>query len=273
MVITGKRGTYQPIRRFGSNDSINYHLCLDQNGKQLILAIASSISQNGKVDQYEYLLSRLEEASNRYQKLYNQKVGDGRLLHYDWLFPKVVESFMHLDRKGQRQLVVLDFPDANLEGATALLEIVRTGKRVDLRTSAWIMGRMLKLSGFLHENNIYCPMVLQEFLIIPDEHRLILLDWTQATLERILSETYSRYSIQQAAECTLRLLGATHHDGIWSYDYEIAESERPYLECLTELHRGTISEGNLAHQQFYAVVHSIWKKEFYPFTTHNQKEG
>lgn len=270
MVITGQNGNYEVMRKLGSTEYTNYHICRDDAGNWQVLAIASTAEQNAVIDRTEYLLKRLIENSEKYEEEFAQQTQSDRRIHYDWLFPQVVDQFV-LHEQGERRVNILAFPDIDLRKAFALTQIAEKGQRVDLKTSAWIMGRFLKLLGFLHESNVQTPILTSNFLLEPDSHRLLMLNWTSATIGDTPTPAQQCFAIKQAAECVLLLLGAEYTDNVWHYDYELGNGEERYIRRLQTMHKGKYPSAYQAHTAFYEVVDSLWGKQFHPFTIYEKK--
>lgn len=269
MVVQGKISRYEVIKRIGHDRSMNYYVCQNEVEEWLILAIAVTMEQNGDVDRVSYLLKRTAIGSDETEREYAEQTQNSNKLHYDWLFPQVVESFI-LQEQGQRNIVILRFLDANLRKSFALKQIVDNKQRVDLKTSAWIMGRMLKLLGFLHENRILTPIWLNSFLLEPENHRLLMLEWTDATLSMQVTKAQSCMAIRQAAECTMTLLDVQCFDNGWKYPYPIAEGELRYIILLQEMQRGEYYDAYEAHREFYALIGELWGRKYHPFTTYDR---
>lgn len=270
MRITGVKSNYELVRHLAKNQRLNYHICADSAGVWKILAVAAALEQNSMLDRIEYILRRLEEISGKYEADYEEKFHDGRKLHYNWLIPKVEEVLTPSQTNG-RHVDVLSFPDLDLEKTVVLTSILRENQRVDLRTSVWMMGRMLKLSGFLFENGIEVSFSLDRFLLEPEKHRLILLDWTDAKIGEEISEAKVCYHLKVMAEGILTLLGAEQKDGVWKYEYELQENEERYIRCLNRIYNGKFSMNAFdAHEKFYDIVDDIWGIKYHPFTAHEK---
>lgn len=270
MVITGQNGNYEIVRKLGSSEYMNYHICRDDADNWQVLAIASTAEQNAVIDRTEYLLKRLIENSEKCEEEFAQQAQSGRRIHYDWLFPQVVDQFV-LHEQGERRVNILTFPDVNLRKAFALTQISEKEQRVDLKTSAWIMGRFLKLLGFLHESSVLTPILTSNFLLEPDNHRLLMLNWTGAEIGDVPTPAQQCFAIKQAAECVLLLLGAEYADGAWHYSYKLGDGEDRYIRCLQTMHKGEYFSAYQAHATFYEVVDSLWDKRFHPFTAYEKK--
>lgn len=271
MVITGKSGNYEIVRQLGKGSSLNYHICRNEADEWQVLAIASTAEQNAVIDRTGYLLGRLNESSEECEKEFAEQTHSGRRIHYDWLFPLVVDEFT-LHEQGERRVNILSFPEVDLRKAFALEQLIEKKQRVDLKTSAWIMGRLLKLLGFLHESNVLTPVLISNFLLEPENHRLLMLNWADAVIGDVPTPAQQCFTIKQAAECVLLLLGAKYNDGAWHYGYELEGDEGHYIQCLQSFHGGSYTDAFQAHTAFYDTVDSLWGRKYHPFTIYAIKE-
>ncbi len=270
MVVTGKKGNYRIDHKLGSDESLNYYACQDEAGEWRILTIAATVEQNAVVDRIEYLLGRLAEFSELYEEEYAKQNGPDQRVHYDWLFPQVVEKFT-IPEQGNRMVNILTFPDVDLHQTFALTQILQNQQRTDLRTNVWIVGRMLKLLIFLHENNVMTPVNLSSFLLEPKNHRLLRLEWSNIIIGDAPTSTQQSYAIKQTAECALQLLGAERQEEGWCYPYPLEGDESRYIMLLRSLYAGSYQDAHQAHTAFYDTVEDLWGRKYHPFTVYARK--
>lgn len=195
-----------------------------------------------------------------------------RRLHYDWLFPMLIESFI-CEAQGRRQVNILSFAGIDAGEFMPLSQILEKKQRVDLKTSAWIIGRMLKLLGFVIQAEISVSFATEKFLIGPKEHHLVLLDWTNA--QDIFGDNREgvNLNILRIGECGLNLIGATFDKTGWQYGYQHEETECDYIDFLYQM--ATLGQtfyrsrqdALRVHRMFYGVVDQVWGKAYHPFTT------
>lgn len=258
-----------PLARGGS---INYHLCEDEKEQWLILAIAKELELNVMIDRLGYIIQRLDESSQKFERLYAEQNGGGKdaKLHYDWLYPHMRESFK-IPEQGNRRAMIIEFLDVDASKLMPLSRIMHDKQRVDLKTNAWMMGRMLKLLGFLHDSGLFTTIRMDNFVIAPERHHLVLLNFQEAQFFPEVSEAQRCVNIKQAAECAMQLLGAEYRDGSWIYPYGLEEGEEAYLELLQSMFQGVFTDAFLAHKKFYVTVHGLWGRKYHPFTTYERR--
>lgn len=196
-----------------------------------------------------------------------------RRLHFDLLFPSLVENFTSSEGQGRRQINILSFTDMDAREFMPLTQIMAKNQRVDLKTSAWIIGRMLKLLGFVIMSRVSASFTPEKFLLGPEKHHLMLLDWVNAHTVFGSSVEDVNLNILRIGQCGLDLIGATYDQKNWEYAYPLEENEYEYIDFL---HRMATLSGNfyrsyddalVPHRLFYSVVDRAWGKAYHPFTT------
>lgn len=200
-----------------------------------------------------------------------EKILDLRL-HYDWLIPMLSESFV-CEPQGRRQVNILSFAGIEAGEFMPLAQILQKNQRVDLKTSVWIVGRMLKLLDFTIDAEVGTSFALDKFLLGPREHHLVMLDWTNA--RKVFGDDREgvNLNILRIGECGLKLIGATYDKTGWQYDYPYVENEVEYIDFLHQM--ATLSEPfyrsyqdiRRTHRRFYGVVDKVWGRAYHPFTT------
>ena len=266
MILEGVNHAYRIEHLIAT--ATNYQLYLAQeveSGTWCVVQVSHDLASNGGLSRAAFILGQLAQSSRTYDEAYGAD-HDGKRLHYDRLFPSVIESFTS-ESQGKRRVNVLSFTDvANVPGLLPLSNL-RTKDRVllDLKTGAWVMGRLLKLLGFAHEQGIAIRSLRSNNILIDkDQHFAIVLDWTtalvfQETVDRAIAAT----DIAHAAQAVMASYGATAHGLPYSY----SDSEARYVDLLRDFADGGETDAVRADARFYGLVREIWNVEFYPFTT------
>jgi len=263
--------SYQVGKKVAETDNYRIYLCLQaETARQCLLQIASAVEHNGGLQRAAYLLKELERRADELEKEYVRvKTDPNILLNYGLGFPELIDSFI-CQEQGGRWINILAF--RNVEDVSRMVPLINiTAKdrlRVDLRTSAWIMGKLLKLLAFTHVEGISVNLLTgHSVLIEPDEHYVVIFDWTAAqTHPETLSNEVQRKEISQAAQTIITVLGGDSEKGILPNDGD--EAFERYTNHLLRLARGGESNAERAHDKFYELIDSLWKREFYPFKTH-----
>lgn len=179
---------------------------------------------------------------------------DGKEYHYDWLFPRVETMFAAKTSAVSNfpiKVLVLEYLDTDPAEFIFLADLLKSGRKIDERTSAWIMGRLLKLMQFLEiSDSMTLRFSSDNLLIQPDEHRLTFLDFAEA-VELCSDEKMKRTSLSDSAKFILDITQA-----------ETAE----YIAFLEKLIGEDKLSAEKVHADFYALVHEKFGRSFHPFT-------
>ncbi len=269
MEIKGNIHTYQVCALVGETEEYRLYICKYADSQsQCLLQVAKAVEHNGCLDRNAYLLGILTNYASKIEEEYAVSSPTSSPLNYRLGFPELVESFICLEQ-GNRRINILAFREVNEVGRMVPLNSITTKDqlRVDLRTSVWIMGKLLKLLVFAHSQGIAISQLTgSNILIEPDQHYVLIFDWSKA---QIFPEGISREICQQeisaVAQAVIAVIGGDPitynipNDGDEAFDQ--------YTEYLVRLAQGKEGRSIQAHQQFYELVDSLWKREFYAFTT------
>jgi hypothetical protein len=251
-------------------DAGAYRLYLSTNGesdRQYLLQIADKPDHNGRLDRAAYVLSELKRRSDEVEEEYARvKTDENDRLNYALGFPELVDTFP-CEQQGGRRINIFGF--RGVQDVGTMIPLVNIGNhrvRPDLRTSVWIMGKLLKLLTFTQSEGISVgPLTGSNILIEKDAHYALIFDWSKASIhhEGVPLET-RREEIAQAAQSVITLLGGDRSTGTFPDD----EGGRfhPYVDYLFRLACGGESKAERAHAKFYELADSLWKPEYYAFT-------
>lgn len=213
------------------------------------------------------MLTRFKQASDRFEAA-NAKQNPEYQLNFDRLFPNVVDSFI-CHEQNQRRVNILSLKDVETITAMAPLSNLRVKdkKRVDLKTSIWIMGRLLKLLNFSHSQGVAVRLLTDNNVLIgPDRHFVVVLDWTGAfTYQSDVPVTACREDIVRATQVVFAALGGNPATG--DYPYGCDDTDQRYIEHLRSLMAGTATNAEQANRQFYDLVNDLYGVQFHPFHT------
>ncbi len=268
MPLQGARHAYTVVGNpVASTNAYRLYLAKDTaTDAWCLLQVAASRHANGGLSREAFILGRLADTSRAYDEAYG-KTHEGHRLHYDRLYPQLIESFVS-PVQGDRRINVLTFSDVNDIPRLTPLWNLRHKEAVilDPKTSAWIMGRLLKLLCFVHEQGIAVRSLgSNNILLDKEQHFAIVLDWTNAfVFPDKVSPDVAATDIACAAAATLASCGVTS-DG--SLPYIASSGDARYIDLLRTFADGTIQCADTAHTQFYDLVREIWGNEFHPFTT------
>ena len=240
-----------------------------ESGRQCLLQIASEEEYNGELDRNAYILKELERLAQKLEKEYAEVKKDPKdMLNYHLSFPKLVDSFICPEQGGRRVNILAFRSVEDVSSMVPLIKITAKDKlRVDLRTSAWIMGKLLKLLVFTHSNGISVGSVSGANIIIePDQHYVLIFNWSLAeTYPEAVPEEIQNQEIAQAAQAVITVLGGDSETGIFPNDGE--EGFDQYTEHVWRLAGGSARSAERAHANFYELIDSLWKREYHKFAT------
>lgn len=253
-------------------DSYRLYLCKEKGtGKQYLLKIAVAMEDNAGLEREVYVLNLLARRAEELENAYSQEKADPEsFLNYQIGIPAVVDSFI-LDDEDPRRVTILTFTGVeDLDKITSLSIIIEENKlRVDPKTSAWIMGKALKMLVFAHGEDVAVGAVdANNILIVPEEHYVVIFDWSGAQFNSgpIAPETMQR-EITEAARAVIDLLGGDLGTNVFPNDWnEDANTFNRYTKHLLSLARGNESSAERAHKLFYQLIRSLWERKFHEFT-------
>lgn len=271
MIIEGRHGKYEAGKLVAEAKSYRMRLCKEvSTGRQCLLLVAQSAEDNGVLDRIAYFLrqftTKAEELEEKYAKI---KAESDPPLNYNLGFPEVLDNFVVSDQ-GSRRVIILAFRNvANVGSMVPVSNIARQHRRIDIKTSAWILGKSLKLLTFVHSlGTLVGRLDATNILIEPDKHYVVLFDWSDAKSHpNGVSAEAARQEISAVARVVIDLLGGDLASRLIPYKGN-EDGYEPYTQHLFELAAGGSSSAQEAHKAFYALIrdHLNWQG-FYPFTS------
>lgn len=252
----------------GGTDTFNLYECQPPDRTNAILKIAKTIAENGLLDREAYILQLLRDGAKSLEEEYAVATGGTNPpLNNHFFFPNLIETFTVSDQENRRVLL-LQFPDISkkLSDLVPLSYITKDRLRVDPRTSAWILGKLLKLLVFTQQLGIAVGTISADNILInKKEHLVCLFDWSDASTQD--TETPPEVTSKEISCITkevLNILGVLPDGSLPSDDQLI---DKRYEDYLKRLSSGTEHDPDTAHQQFYELIRSLWPREYHPFTT------
>jgi hypothetical protein len=267
--VTSTKGRYTVLKHVGGTEQFTLYLCTQEGqARQQILKIATATAHNALLDREAYLLSLMRDEAHRLEQEYAAKVGGKKVLNYDILFPDLAETFLS-QAQGRRRVSVVSFKLVEKIGnLTPIGHIAeREMQIIDPRTSAWMIGKLLKLLQFAHDFKISVGKLSPDNILIErDQHYVTVFDWTAARLhpDAIPIET-ARSEISQAVRQIFLLLGGDLKTGKLPEHEQLPDSR--YAELLHEFIGGTHVRAYDAFTRFYEGIRGMWPKGFHPYTS------
>lgn len=270
-IISPSGRIYKVIKLIGKNSRFNLYECIVSEKEVGILKIAASIAENGALDREAYILGIMRDEAKACEEEYALIKKSEKLLNYQMYFPDLVDSFVSKEQN-KRSVNVLSFSpiSENLSQLTPLSHLAaRDHVRVDPRTSAWILGKLLKMLVFTHSQGIFINSLTRENILINrEQHYVAVFDWSKVTISEkgSVENSAKRDEISQIARNVIAILGGNTETGELLLGEQSSDSR--YADFLKQLLRGNESDASEAHQKFYELIRSLWPREFYPFTTY-----
>lgn len=297
--ITHGNNEYEIGPKVAEAENFRLYLCNhrsiepEKENRQCLLQIASDIGHNGDLQRTASLLLRLKRHSDLLEEEYGKIKPDPRIfLNYQLGFPALIDSFTD-EEQGNRQINILAF--RNVEQIADMAPLVNItevdNERIDRRTSAWIMGKLLKLLGFIHNQGLSVNMSGDNILIDAKQHYVVIFDWTQTQVfeDGRVPFDIQRRDIAQTASAVISAMGGDAKTGFFPEDNNDFD-EKVYLEYLVGLahEKVRLVDGDdvfadIMVSDFYTIVDRTWPRGFYPYATkplekssgeaHEEKEG
>ncbi len=252
--------------------TISYRLYFcSQNREDMhknLLQIATGLAYNGELDRASYILGTLLDHANKLEDEYNRVKTDPKdMLNYKFGFPELLDSFL-CEKQGGRRINILGFRRVeDVRSMVPLYNIVHhSNRRIDLQTSVWIMGKLLRILTFAHSAGISVGDVsLGNVLIEPQKHYLIVFNWANARQHQGgVPQDMVRDEIRSVATTVIKVLGGTDEHPVPN---DGGEQYEDYIAHLATLASRGASTAESAHRMFYALADRLWSSGFYPFTT------
>lgn len=267
-VIRSPTASYALMKPLGRTSTYGVYLVTDTaDGSWYMLKVSVDAFGNGRLDREALILKDIQAEVERLRS--TEKPGaSGGALRYEKCFPRLRESFLFKEQ-GNRRVNIIEIPDTETVGSLVPIEQWRTRERVriDPKSSAWIMGRLLKIFTLTHPIGISVGKINGgNILVNPEKHRAIFFDWTEAhQYEQFVPLKKVGEEIAQAATQVFLALGGNTSTGMLPESDQLPDNR--YAELLREFMSGTLRDPDVAAQRFYKLIREMWDKEFHPFTT------
>lgn len=270
MNINGtKNRIYITVRQLASNPNFNLYECLEGT-QTYFLKIAKSIAENGTLEKEEYILRTLREVADNVEIEYAKKrTRSDSVLNNHFFFPEVIDSFVCKDQQNRRVLILGLTSISKQTSDLAPISFItkRDITRIDPKTSVWILGKLLKMLVFTHDQNVLVrDLSADNILVNKAQHYVSVLNWGDALiLNRELEQKECSLEIVSVTKEVVKLLGGNSTTGEIPADEQMEDSR--YQDLLKKMIRGEYQDAYLAHSDFYKTVRSIWPSKFHPYTT------
>lgn len=222
-----------------------YRVQAMDSDEELLLRMPNSRFLNGRINLEAEHLRALAQESEKIEAKFAGSGNDG-YIHYDWLFPQLVDTFITESEQDFRQANLLAIRDARVSDFVPMVKLMDYCK-IDAKTAAWILGRFFKLQTFTDQTDIHFSFHVDQVLLEPVYHRMVYLGWQDSD-----------------GDDNITLAGKAILD--WTISHDIDDEERfiDLLRHFSSMPRGTT--GGQAHAELYGFIKKYWGRKYYPFT-------
>jgi curved DNA-binding protein CbpA len=176
--------------------------------------------------------------------------------------PELIEAFIYQDEDGEHQASVF----ARYTGWYSFEDIRHSyPDGIHPRDMAWMFRRLMVALGFAHRSGLtHGDVTPGNVYILPEEHGLMLANWSASTSATLDPAANAREDISAAVRCMLFLLGGDPQQGI---------SPEALPQQLKSFFKGSLLPGTRApqdawalKQEFDELIERLWgKRTYHPF--------
>ncbi len=230
---------------------------------KLLMVSNNSVSNYTIYKQFDILSSLSKEV---------ERLASGSVERPDYgiCFPHVCEFIDYSYDLNDRDAVVLCFDDrvGDFQDLIPLAKLCRGGYRVDLKTAAWIFGKLLKIIDFANNCGFEINDIsVNNVLIHPDKHYVIVFDWSKCNLVDDVDDFSARGDVKKAANLVIKILG-NNLDAV-----RVTNKEVVLTDFISKLSVNGMAYAEEAHSYFYGIIDSLcgdsdsgWVSGFHKFT-------
>lgn len=268
MLLKGASNDYELGPQVAQDDRFDIYLCKQAgNSEKDFLLVVAQEGMNAVVDRWAFVLRELAQHAERLEREYAAiKKNPKDCLNYQLGFPVLVETFKSPKK---RRIMILAFENSTPSAMVPIAKMVaRDRLRVDIKTSVWMMGKLLKILAFTQSQNISVGLLDSgNILIDPEQHYVNVFDWSEAQINpSSLDDATKQREIGEAANVIVDALGGDVNAHTIPNN-EGDEGERYCAHLWTLVEATSVSDAAAAHKLFYEFVETLWARKFYPFTT------
>lgn len=268
-IIHSKTTDYAVLQLVGKTPDYNVYIVQDQaDDQEYLLKIAADATRNGLLDREAFLLQDIREEIERRNDGHKRRNKTDHGLGYQRCYPRLAQSFLVPEQGNRRANIIAIY---GTESVSDLVPIeqwrTREQVRLDPKSSAWIMGRLLKIFTLSHPFGIEMGKINGgNILVNPHEHHVVLFDWTHARHhDGVLSSKIARREIADATKQVVLALGGDLETGKLPPSDQLTDSR--YEDYLRQLAAGRHTDPVSTGAEFYELIGDMWESAFHPFTT------
>lgn len=274
MNITSPTGAEYTVAEdpIAETSEFRLYICTLPQGGQGLLKVAVAVEHNHELDREAFVLRSMMESAQEVETEYQATGPKGGRLNYQFCFPHIVESFV-LDEQGGRRVNIMSFSEIVKNDLVELvpLEHLRSEDhvRIDPKTSAWIMGKMLKFLVFTHSIGVLVNNLSgTNILINRDGHYVAVFDWLSAKMTDEIDPDDRSNEISMIATEVVLALNGDPETGEIPADDQLPDDR--YANLLKQFINGVYDDALEAHRAFYELIERLWPEGgYHPFGSYD----
>lgn len=194
--------------------------------------------------------------------------GDLARLHLEEYYPEVIETIT-LDNGNTSLVLSIEALATRLSDALALSRVI-AHSRVDPRTAAWILTRLLRLTMFLNQHGYRNHnLTVENMLICPGVrdvvgHKLLVFDWSTTTKTMPYEHPPARAMLQHIGQVLLQLLNGDLATGALPSHADLKDNQ--FEAFIRNLVLGNYCIPSTAYADIYSIIDNYWGRGFHPYT-------
>jgi hypothetical protein len=273
----GTAGNYEIFSLGGSalvaTDEWKLYVAKLPTGQLGLMKIAATPEHNSVLEREARILQTLQKIAT---DMDNEATERGEVPYfYGALLPLMLESFVSDDG---RVVMFLGY-HSTISTYKQLNPLVRVldGQRIDLKTGTWLLGKLLKLLGFVHSAGFSVGLVDTSNVFIEKElHGVLVLDFSGASEDADAETCLAEVAV--AAKMLWQAVGGGDENPPHDGELLSAEHYDEYVAFLRRISDGKTDGANAEHTAIYPmadriwpkreVAPGIWKRDFHNFTTY-----
>lgn len=267
--VTGPSGKeYEVLGIVGTTKKFRLRKSASASGGVLLLKVALSPEHNALLEREAFLLRALADSAAELEIKYAKQNPGKTPLNNHFYFPKVQDALMVHD-EGERKALILDFSaiTEKIEDLVPLKFIIEREKsRVDPRTSAWMLGKLLKMLVFTQDNKVELNGLSEGNIALHRAgHYVSLMNWSGAAFSKnvVTGTPGAGEEIAAVTRAVQYVLGADSNGKLPTHDDLVGTQ---YEDFLNHLAGGDVVDAFEAHTAFYKLIRKLWPRGYHPFT-------
>lgn len=224
------------------------------DGTQAILKVAKTFDDGKTLAEDAKVFTVLKNFELHLREI--AKFPSADAVNYHLLFAKLLSSGLE-ETQGDRRINIYTVPETDLDSLVPLSKLY-SQVQPDVRSSIWILGRLLKFYGMFEIMRVandddackYPIFSEHDYLIGPRHHRVVYYNYS--------GEIYDVYATELVSKIAQYILDWVVMDG--------SPESLKYQSLLASFANDGRNTAAEAHKELYDLVRELWGIEYHPFT-------